>query len=420
MLPSLRYTLFIFILYPLLGFVTISYFGFPPFYLHTLMIIIVFIQFLDQNTSFRLPKYLLYLLLYMALLAVSLYLVHKEPVRLDTKLALIIFKLNPLLLLLVIENTRISDRFINNSKRLMVMVVIAAAIVSIIQYFSPTFFLFSEKYTGADATLYGYQQRIGSIFTWGDLMNIQYLAIGLSLMYGLLLVEFRNRENITIILSILVGVVMILSQFRIAMFTYLVITISILIRRMSVRSLLIIALTLSTFFLIARLIDFDFNYFYENRLKSETALSRISAFRAFITAFPEKPFFGTGGENTIALYRGFGGVARMHNAHLNIAYYYGIFVFIAHSLFLIYLLKTTFLTGRLANYWAPFFGVVCLMSVMMTEHTVEFYEPGFIILMVFNKYYYDRDIYKRNIEKTTNAFRSDDASLSTGGISRPV
>jgi hypothetical protein len=393
MLPTLRYTLLIFILYPLLGFITISYFGFPPFYVHSLMIVFMFVQFIGvHNSPIRFPKYLQFFLLYLVLLIVSVYVVHKQPLKFDAKLALVVFKINPILILLVIENVKISNKFIKDSKKLMLIIVIVAAIVSIIQYFNPTFFLFSEKYTGADDSIIGYKQRIGSIFTWGDLMNIQYLAIGFSIMYGILLVEYKSNKKISMLLTILVGVVVFLSQFRIAMVTYIIVSIFFMYRKVSFRSILIVAIVLLVFYSIARFLSFDLRYVYENRIKSETALTRIDAFSAFVAAFPENPLFGTGGVKTAALYKGFGHVARMHNAHLNIAYYYGIFVSIAHTLFLVYLIRVTYLTGRRANYWVPLIGVICLLSVMMTEHTVEFYEPGFIIMMVYNKYYYDRYI----------------------------
>ena len=110
-------------------------------------------------------------------------------------------------------------------------------------------------------------------------------------------------------MPIMVGLVMLLSGYRVGMLTFLITTISLYYKKLSVKSALIIATTLIFINVSLSFLNFDKNYFIESRLKSETAFTRIDAFKAFAYAFPKKPYFGTGGEREKALFEGFGGVA---------------------------------------------------------------------------------------------------------------
>lgn len=397
--PTILYFL---ILYPLFGFITITYVGQPAFYLYTLLLLSVFIVFLITIKKFTIPKYIRYQILYLLLVFISIYVVNGKGFKINNDLAQLVWIANAVMLFIIIENTRFSESFIETSKVLMLLVVMAAALVSVVQYYNPVFFLNFEKYSGAgNIALEGFERRIVSIFSWGDLMNTQYMAIGFAIFYGILIKENERRRIISVAMPIMVGLVMLLSGYRVGMLTFLITTISLYYKKLSVKPALIIATTLIFINVSLSFLNFDKNYFIESRLKSETAFTRIDAFKAFAYAFPKKPYFGTGGEREKALFEGFGGVARMHNVHLNIAYYFGIFAFLAHSIFLLYLFMRTYTTGKFAGYWPPFVGLICYLAASFTTPRAEFFEPGLVMMMVFNKYHMDR--YQTGI---TNAIKT--------------
>lgn len=390
---------YIFLIYPIFGYFTIKVFGFPPFYILSPIIFLAFIYQLILKPKLKYPLYLIFYSLYFLFVIISKYFAHDLPFTFDANLSQLIFIISALLLFLIIENSSYSQFFIRSTLQIMKILVIAAAFVSVIQYFMPNFFLYSEKYTGVHTEMQGYARRVPSIFTWGDFLNDTYLAIGFIIFYSIIIYEYKGKRafSVSIIFAIIVGIVVFISQFRVAMLTYLIATISLAYKRISIKTFSYFIILGFAFYLVTNILNFNIGYFVENRLKSETAYTRIDAFRAFFYAFPENPYFGTGGELTESLFEGFGERARLHNAHLAIAYYYGIFASIFHTLFIVFLLKKTYKTGKEAKYWPPFVGVICYIAATMTMPRGEFFEPGLIIMMVFNKYYYDIFLLNRNL-----------------------
>lgn len=377
------------VLYPLFGFITISYFDIKPYYVSSIIVLLVAINFIANHKQIRVPIYIKAQFVYLVFVFVSFYIANKKDLQFDTNLAQLLFILNAILVFIIIENSRFSHFFITTLKKLLYVFVLIAGVVSIIQYFEPTFFLYDEKYIGALGEGFSSDRRIISIFSWGDLMNTQYMAIGFAAIYGVVLDANKNNLLKSAFLILAAGIVAFLSGFRVNMVTYLLTTLLIL-RRFSYKSAIILILAVISFNVAIDFLNFNVGVFIEERIMSDTATSRIDAFYAFFHAFPENPFFGTGGERTEALFEGFGRVARMHNWHLNIVYYYGIFAFLAHSVFLFYLIKKTYRTAKDAKYWPPFVAMICYLVATMTDPRGEFFIPGILIMMVFNKYYMDK------------------------------
>jgi hypothetical protein len=382
------------IIYPVIGFVSIVYFEVLPYNIVFVLLVTSFVYKFGLKKSFIFPKYLQYYTLYVITVFVSTYFLHDNAFQIDAQFSKIILYLLPVFIFLIIENTTFSVHFIITSRRIITYLIFVAAFVSIIQYFNPRFLVNTAKYTllVRDEYFAGYARRIMSIFTWGELSDSRYIAIGFVSFYGILIYEYKNKKLLSSLLPILTGIVILFYQSRIAMLTYLITTLFLVFNKMSFKLIIYIILILISFFLIAEFLDFDFTFFVENRIKSESALTRIDAFAAFFYAFPKNPFFGTGGVRTEALFEGYGHMARLHNAHLSIAYYYGIFAFLLHTLFLIALIRKNYITARKAQYWPPFVSILCYMTATMTMPGGEFYEPGLILMMVFNKFYFDKHL----------------------------
>ncbi len=368
----------------------------------TVFILFIAIKKFYLKNKIIVPKFAKFYLIYFIFLVISKYVANDNVLRMDVVLSHLIIVFSVVLLAIIIENSKFSEKFINFSSKLIVLLIVVAALVSIIQYFRPVFFVYVDKYTLIEkySDEQGYARRIISIFSWGDVSNSQYMSFGLSSLYAIAIYEYRNNPYLKIILTFSMGVISFLSQMRVVMLTFVIAVIILFLRKISIKGIVLIIVFFSLTNFLISILDFDLNYFYENRMKSETAMTRIDAFRAFYYAFPERPWFGTGGERTESLYQGFGHKARMHNFHLGLAYYHGIFALIFHTLALFMLYKRYLFIGKRKGYWPPIIGIVCYVIATFTMPRGEFLEPGMILLMVYNKYY--SDDYIKNLEERTN------------------
>lgn len=403
---------YLFLVYPIFGYITIRFLGQPPFVFLSLFVIVAFFDRIGRTGKLVFPGYLKYFLLFIVSAFVSKYLINGFSFKIDTHFAQVFYSILALLFFVIIENTKFSSLFIKNGLRIIKILVFTAAAVSIIQYFNASFFANTHIYTGHDDEVIGYARRIMSIFTWGDFNASRYLTIGFVIMYGILIFETKSNKTLHWTIQILVAIVVFTSQARIAMVTFVIATLMLVYNKVSVKNILVIVFSGLAFLVMLNILDFNIDYFIEKRLKSESAYTRLDAFKAFFHAFPEKPFFGTGGIRTEALFDGFGRVAQMHNAHLNIAYFYGIFAFIFHTLFVFHLTKTTYKTAKKAGYWPPFVGMMVYISATMTMPSGYFLEPGLIIMMVFNKYHYDRYLLRKFSTLNMTVDRGNDLTLN--------
>jgi hypothetical protein len=402
---------YLFLIYPIFGYITINFFGQPPFVFISLFVIVAFLDRIGRSRLIF-PGYHRYFLLFIISVAISKYFVNGFSLKIDTHFAQVFYSILALFFFIIIENTRFSKLFIKNGLRIIKILVFAAAAVSIIQYFNASFFANTHIYTGHDDEVIGYARRIMSIFTWGDFNASRYLTIGFVVMYGILIVETKSNKTLHWTIQLLVATVIFTGQARIAMVTFLIATLMLVYNKVSVKNILVIVFSGIAFIVLLNILEFNLDYFVEQRLKSDSAYTRLEAFNAFFHAFPEKPFFGTGGVRTDALFEGFGHVAQMHNAHLNIAYFYGIFALIFHTLFLYYLTKKTYKTAKEAGYWPPFVGILVYITATMTMPSGYFLEPGLIIMMVFNKYHYDQYLLRKYSSQNMTVERGNHLTLN--------
>lgn len=400
----IKFIFYVLIAYPLLGYLTISYFGIPPYYASSVLIAVVFVNFISiKKGRIIFPKYLKVFALYLIANLISVYVANATPLQIDNFLGYHLYILNPLLLFLMIENINIPSDFIRKTRKLMKYLLLSSVIISIIQYFSPNFFIYSELYTGLNkAGEPGYARRIFSIFTWGDFNGSTYLSIGLMAMYGLLVIEYRHSKILSVLLPIAAGLIVFLSQMRVAMLSFVIVTLFLVFKKLRFKAALYLILFVIAGSLLIDVLNFNLDYFIENRLLSETAGTRIEAITAFLYAFPENPYFGTGGVRTETLYEGYGRVARLHNGHLAVAYYYGLITFIPYVWFVYLLAKKTYRTAKKSNYWPPFVGVIIFFIASATTPRAVFFIPGLIIMMAYHKYYSIDANYKRNMKNRTD------------------
>jgi len=381
---------YILLFYPVIGYLTHIFLGNNPFYVFAVVsLIALFFKFIEQD-KFLFPLYLKFYLLYVIVIVFSKYVSNSLSLKFDLHLHHTNIQVFTLIALLLVENSKFDISFKNKSILIMTYLVLSAFGVSIIQYFSSSFFL-NPSY-GYREEIVGYARRVPSIYTWGGFSYTRGVSICLIAMFGILVYEYRKNRKLTYLLIFCTTGIVFLSQLRAAMLAFLVSLVFLVFNRLSVRNTVLIVGTFIGLYFIIDFLDFNFKYFVEERLMSESATSRITAITSFLAAFPENPYFGTGGLLTERLFDTYGFRAQIHNAHLAIAYYYGIFAFIFHTVFIILLTVKTFKTGRSIGYWPPFTAMIVYILATMTMPTGEFLLPGLIFVLVLNKYYTEKKI----------------------------
>lgn len=379
---------YILLFYQLIGFLTYSFLDISPFYLLSFMFLVSFISLLFSQRKIVIPSYAYYYLVYILLIAFSKYYIHNLPLRLDTQFYLVLYPFVTFIAFIIIENTGFDHDFKRNSIQIMKYLIYIAFTVSIIQYFSYSFFVnpnYAYKYD-----IVGYARRIPSIYTWGGFNWSKGISICLIAMYGILVYEFKNNRRLTFLIVVLTAGVVFLSQMRAAMLTFTISSILLVFNKLSLRNTVLITGFLIFSYFVIDFLDFNVHYFVEERLKSESANTRITAFYTFFESFPDNPYFGTGGVLNENLFNAYGFEAQLHNAHLAIAYYYGIFTFIFHTLFIIVLSVKTYKTGNLIGYWPPFTAMMVYILATMTMPSGDFLLPGLLIVLIMNKYVNER------------------------------
>ena len=379
------------LLYQLLGYVTITYFEQPPFYFLLLFIVLATVSTLASGKGTALSRYLWFLLLCFFLIMFSVFIYHQTPLGANKNLTVPLTYFASFLLLYLAGSYKYDNRLMLRLILVMRMTIYLAAIVSIVQYFYPSFLVNTVKYTGIDIEAVGYERRIVSIFTWGDGLFSQYLGIGIPIMYAILLFENLSKKKHPLILAAATGIVIFLSQARFAMVNYLLVTlawfISLLPTRNRKQALLIASMLFIVFNVSIDMLKFDYNYFLNERIQSETYMTRIEAFYAAADQIPQNMLFGTGGVITEGLYRFYGRLTRIHNGFLGLWYFYGVFAAFAYYIFIFFLMRELVRGARKTHYWGSVVGMICFLFSNFTLDKTNFIEPGLMMMMIFHHYY---------------------------------
>lgn len=380
------------LLYPIFGYLTWTLTNSQPFFLLFAFVLVSFVFTFTKTKKTYFPSYLKFFGLFVIVELMSKYLVHNTGLAINVNLKKSSFYVLSFILLLIVENTNFSSVFIKKSINIFSWLIIIAALVSAIQYFYPNFLINNIRQELSDVQTAGFQRRIGSIFTWGD--HGYSIGLGVPIIFSILAAAYYNRKRALFLLSVTTGIVILLVQSRYAMVNYLIVLIWVYrkyftIKRIGVGIGIIVAFTLS-FILFIEIIGFDLQYFYKERVQSQTYQTRIEAFYAFENQFPKNPIWGTGGLVTTDLIKFYRRQTRIHNGYLSILYYYGIIGGIFYFSFLFLLVKKLFITARKSQYWGAFIGILCFLFTNFTLDINHFIEPGLIFMMVMNKYYRDK------------------------------
>ena len=304
------------------------------------------------------------------------------------------------LLLLLIENTYFNKKFIKSLIPVIKITIILALIFSIQ---TKDFDFFTARTIGSKGF---FSIRRSSIF--GFLDPIELGISFCSLLAVLISWNFLNKKDInkTILYTIIGAVVIFLTNSRWMMVNYIVLLfIYVIYSKSTFRGVFkYIAIGFIAIFITWNILPFfgyNLDVFIQQRLLSESAMSRITAFDAFARYFPENPWWGRG----IHLTRGMEGVELEGSHQIHVGYLahldeWGTIGSIFLFLFWFLLIKKFYREAKKTKFYGGFFAFsfFLIANLTLVHYNILFY--GLILAFVFHKHFKDLFILKRKYEKT--------------------
>ena len=312
----------------------------------------------------------------------------------------------------LIENLTFSQKWIDNTIKVLIGTILLAAVVSIIQISNPLFLHYDnsiveglsyerilEYYkanpeletSSVDRTLdKGYRESIYSYIT-----SISVGVDNLALLSILIALKMRKR-GLMLLLIVAAALVSFLSNARWAMLNFVIIASQ---QIWFQKNKLVTALKYGFFAISLLLISIpalefvgiDTQKFVEDRLLDNSASTRLLAVEVFSKVFPDSPIVGTGGVTTDKvrlLLRGRS--SQIHVGYLKLFYYYGLIGGLLFLFFLGSLLIRLWKMAKQSGYWGGFFAILAfaVMNLTLVEFNMFYY--GLILSLIFSKHYSEK------------------------------
>ncbi len=349
--------------------------------------------------SNKLPKYLLFLIIFTAFHLTSAY--FNGIIRSDSEiLYYILFDANVVAcaLLFIIENTEFDERFIKIMNRNIFLVVMISLVVSLIQVKFPSFFISPAITEGEENIAFLEDTRILSIYSW---LNINSIGITFPILISLMISVFELKDKKFPLIIFSGIIVSFLTKARYVMISTIIAFSQLFMSsKLSIRNKIIYI----SFFLVSILaIDalaenygFSIQQVIDQRILEKdddmaSANARITSYYVFLQKFPENPWFGVGPETRADVVELLGGQAPLiHIGYLSYLYFYGIAGFLILLISIFYLLKRAFMIGKKYLFWGSFYGLVAFCIANTTFVYFNFSEMGIILAVIYLKYFEDK------------------------------
>jgi len=307
-----------------------------------------------------------------------------------------------LFILIIISVTDFSDLFILASIKIIKVTIIAAFIVSLIQVIYPSFmdanYIWAKGELGDTLTGDLYKDRRPSIFGFIDTneVGLSFLPL-LSILIGYLI---ATNSRYLLFFVIIGGVTAFLTNTRYIMIGYLLILMQFFLAKKSnfksiIKYLSISILLSIILYFLLRIIGYNLNDWYANRLLSEGSLKETSRYFAwvnFVRFFPEQPLFGTGVHMTreIQVASNEAGSSQIHVGYLSHLVSYGVFGSLLLFGFWFLLAKRLFQKSRQTMFYGSFFAILVFLWANATLVKYSMFYYGIIFSLVFDKYFYSK------------------------------
>jgi O-antigen ligase len=341
----------------------------------------------------KLPKYLIFLILFTLYHISSIFINNIFPPD-SNKIYFFLSDPNILacLLFIIIEYTVFDEIFIKRMTKLILLIVIISMIVSLIQVKLPTFFFNLPIQKPLDFLA---EKRCFSIYSWSSLNS---LGISFPILIAILVSVYERKTFILPIVIIAGIVVSFLSRARYVMISGLVALSQLffnkrtsIIKRISTIGLFIVLLVVINY--AANESGFDINEVIEKRIMEKesdmsSARTRILSYQVFVTVFPENPWFGVGPETQKKVLDLLQGEAPIiHIGYLSYLYYYGVFGCLILFSAIFFLLRDAWLVGKRDNFWGAFYGLISFCLANLTFVYFNFSEMGIVISLIYLRYF---------------------------------
>lgn len=315
-----------------------------------------------------------------------------------------------LFILLLINNIKISGKFIKAAIPIIKLTIIISFIVSVFQFFNPAFLdatpLYRFKYFEKPSIELSnpYEFRRLSVFGYTDMndLGLSFLPL-LVILISYLTIQKKKSTFIYYGMGLIVAA---LSNTRYviigALFLILAIwktqnlTIKDYIRNLVIFTILIVLVGIGL-----QIIGYDLIDWFSVRLFAEQSISKTTRFGAlenFLIFYPKTPLVGTGIHMTaeIALASQYVGSSQIHVGYLSHLVSYGLVGSSFLFGFWFSLARHLYLTAKETNYWGSFFAFLIFLwaNATLVMYSIFFY--GLIIAFIFDKYYNDN---LQNMEK---------------------
>lgn len=373
----------------------------------------------------KLPKYLVFLIIFTIYHLVSVYLNNVIPK--DTNWVYFILSDPNVLacaIFVVIENTDFDKEFIARMNKRMVLIVIISFAVSLVQIKNPEFFFNTN--TDQDLFYVG-ENRNFSIYSW---VNLNSAGITFPILIAILISVYKNNKLISPVVIACGIAVSFLTRARFVMISIVVALSQLFLstkRSLIKRAAVVFALVFSVFsiWVIAEKLGFDVNEVINNRILEkdsdmESAKSRVLSYEVFLTVFPEHPFIGVGPETREDVVTMLGGEAPLiHVGYLSYLYFYGIagcfFIFFA----LYQLLKDAWVVGKKHSFWGSFYGLISFCLANWTFVYFNFTEMGIVLAIIYIRHYKSEVSFSSDISNSNSneiPFLITDETLSLKNV----
>jgi hypothetical protein len=301
--------------------------------------------------------------------------------------------------LIICENVRLNKKTITYFVKGIKFLIILSTVFSFVQlFFNPKFF--SPYLTSINPGIKPYEIRNWSI--WGFLdpndVGLSFLAIVvIAVSYDLL--NKKQSYYIWLLLGFFVSFAtnaryVMINMTLIIIYAYFQGTYKFKVVRFTIFSMIAIFLL---FYIFSKL-SYTPQEYYEERILSTSAESRIYAIDLFEKYFIKSPWFGSGLRVTEDLQRDIAGISsQIHVGFLSHLYEFGIvgsiLLFSTWGL----ILKRFYTTARRTKFYGSFIAFICFLvaNIALVEYSI--FHVGLLFAFVFDKYY-------RNYSNENNSF----------------
>lgn len=365
----------------------------------------LYLIFLNKM-SFKISRYVIFLALFVLYTTISdLFLVETS---FNLKYIYSNLIIGSLLILIVIENTNISERFFKIIFYLNHVILFIAFIVILIQqFYDPVFFVNPDFHDVIESRSYS-NVRFPSIYSWIGSTNAVGLCfipvLGLTIAHHLK----NNMKGVFYLYSIGI-VVAFLSKSRFIMLNYIILFSLIPIYKgfniyASIKYAFLLLAFLITIYGASKFVGLDTDRIINERILERnkggmlkgTAGTRVLAFEVFTRLYFDNPIIGKGrlhgfgpegsrDYELVNLLRGRS--SQIHVGYLSLFYYYGIIGGIIFLLFLYMFTKESYIKSKKTNTWGPFFSVIQLLLINLTGVILYIFFMGMVISLIYQRYY---------------------------------